>query len=267
MSKKVRNYSFKKSSKLPFDKMTEVNGVKIPSLPGSCYHAIICALSQHKSEFCEWDKIIKLTEHYMRKYGGSEAWVKFRDKKNVKPYEDRIKENVHTLTRTGKDCYGYRLHELGMAIYFFRDGAMLFTGGTFFPNSDSGTVSYGVRFNDGKGLQVRYRGCTMTYSEYKKFLEYGYIDICGGILNAEKIRIMRDKASVNNEDVDEISESQRNQVFVTLAESFSQNTADRLEHLGFVVAEARDNALIGTITSDKLPELEIDPDIVGVESV
>jgi len=265
--KKVRNYSFQKSEKLPVDKMTEISGVRIPSLPGSCYHGIICSLAQHKGEFCEWSKIIELTEYYMRKYGGPEAWNKFKNKKNVKPYEDRIKENVHTLTRTGKDCYGYRLHEMGMVIYFFKDGAMLFTGGTFFPNSDSGTARYGVRFADGRGLQVRYRGSTMTYSEYKKFWDYGYIDSCGGILNAGGIQSIRNRISVNDEHINDNSGPNGHQVCVKLAEDFTQETADRLEGLGFVVVEATNNALVGTISSEKLPNLEIDPDVIEVESV
>ena len=60
---KVRNYSFRKSKRLPENNMTEVNGVRIPSMPGSCYHAVICALSENKNQFCKWDKIVQLCRH------------------------------------------------------------------------------------------------------------------------------------------------------------------------------------------------------------
>jgi len=263
--KKVRNYSFQHSHRLPTNKMTEINGIKIPSMPGSCYHAIICALAQNKEKFCSWDKIVEATEYYMRKYGGVEAWEKFKSKGNVKPYQTRIKENVHTLTRTGKDCYGYRLHERGLAIYFFKDGAMLLSGGTFSPISDSGTAGYGVRFPDGRGIQIRYRGTTMTYAEYKKFQEYGYIDCCGGILDAQGIR----KSRSNNEKKEEVVQGsvESHQICVKLSDEFDQETANRLEGLGFVVDEARENELVGTISPLRLPELEIDPDVLAVESV
>jgi len=77
---KIRNYSFRNSKRLPESKMTEVNGIKIPSVPGSCYHAIICALAQNKNKFCSWDKIIELTNRYMRQYGGQKSWDKFKNK-------------------------------------------------------------------------------------------------------------------------------------------------------------------------------------------
>jgi len=264
--KKVRNYSFASSQRLPVDKMTEINSLRIPSIPGSCYHAIMCALAQNKEKFCTWDKIIELTEYFMCKYGGNESWITFKEKSNVKSYQTRIKENVHTLTRNGKDCYGHRLHERGMSIYFFKDGAMLLAGGTFYPTSDSGGVSYGVRFADGRGIQVRYRGSTMTYAEYKKFLDLGYINPNGSILEAQAIRDYRytgDKRKVT-----EIPQSKNeSEICVKLSEDFDQDTANRLEHLGFVVKEAREHELVGTISSLKLPELEIDPDVLDVVSV
>ncbi len=62
---KVRNYSFRDSKRLPEQSMTDVNGVKIPSMPGSCYHAILCALAESKGQFCTWDKIVQESEKYM----------------------------------------------------------------------------------------------------------------------------------------------------------------------------------------------------------
>ena len=75
--KKNRSYSFKNSKRLPIDQMTEVNGIKIPSIPGSCYHAIIASLAENKDKFCSWNKISELTGKNMRMYGGQQAWDNF----------------------------------------------------------------------------------------------------------------------------------------------------------------------------------------------
>jgi hypothetical protein len=260
---KIRNYSFADSKRIPPEKMTEVNGVKIPSLPGSCYHAIICGLAQYKDSFVAWDKIIELVEKYMRQYGGAASWNRFKDKKGVKTYQQRIKDNTHTLTRTGRDCYGYRLHELGMAIYFFKDGATLLTGGHFEKHGSS----YTVTFPDGRGLQVRYRGTTMTVKEYKRFLEEGLIDPSARILDGDGIRAFRRKAASNNGELQKnsIDHTQLMQVSVKLNDDFDQDTASRLEELGLVVEEAAENELLGQITSDKLVDLEADEDVLGIE--
>lgn len=262
---KNRNYSFSESKRLPLEKMTEVNSVKIPSVPGSCYHAIICALADHKDNFLSWDRVIELVERYMRQFGGVEAWDKFKAKKGVKTYEQRIKDNTHTLTRTGRDCYGYRLHELGMAIYFFKDGATLLTGGQF----EKQGSSYDVKFPDGRGLQVRYRGTTMTSKEYKRFLEAGFIDSSARILNIAGIRKMRrELAAVDNGQLPQSQEPTHSHVMnvsITLHEDFDQNTATRLEQIGLVVNRADENELVGQITSDKLGKLESDEDVMGVE--
>ncbi len=258
---KIRNYSFQNSKRLPESKMTEVNGVKVPSMPGSCYHAIICALAQNKNKLCFWNRVIELTERYMRQYGGQKSWDKFKNKNNVKSFEQRIKDNTHTLTRTGKDCYGYRLHERGMAIYFYKDGAILLTGGSFEQNGDS----YEVSFPDGRGLQVRYRGTTMTSKEYKRFVEMGYINKNGQILDAEGIRKFRSRKIDTIESVD--LDLSGVQVCVTLGDKVDQNTALRLEGLGFIVEEAMDKEVIGRIPAENLESLKTDQDIVSVEVV
>ncbi len=253
--KKIRNYSFQESKRLPADKMTVVNGIKVPSMPGSCYHAIICALAFNKDKFCSWDKIIELTGKNMKMYGGEENWQKFLKKSGKSP-EVRIKDNAHTLTRTGKDCYGYRLHELGMCIYYFKDGAMLVTGGYLVKNEGR----YDVIFVDGKTLQTRYRGTTMTHKEYKKFLEKGLIDITGKILNVEGVKKARTQGtSAYKESSDEMH------VCIVLGESFDQHTANRLEGIGLKVEQGLDNELIGTVSKANLEALKQDVDVVEVE--
>ena len=253
--KKIRNYSFRHSKRLPFDKMTEVNGIKIPSMPGSCYHAIIAALAEYKDKFCAWDKIIEATHQNMRMYGGKQAWDKFTSKDNVKSYQQRIKDNTHTLTRTGRDCYGYRLHEQGMCIYYFKDGAMLLTGGQI----QNGDDTYDVVFNDGRRLQTRYRGTTMTHKEYKRFLEKGFVDSTGRILDANGIKKLRAFGLGSEESVDEIN------VCVILQDSFDQSTANRLERIGLKVEHGLKNELIGVLPRSSLGVLREDRDVKEVE--
>lgn len=256
--KKVRNYSFADSKRLPSGKMTQINGMKIPSMPGSCYHAIMCCLAQNKDSFCTWEKIIDLTEKFIRQYGGPAAWKKFKSKNGVKTYQQRIKDNTHTLTRTGRDCYGRRLHEQGMAIYFFKDGAILFTGGEFKGEGDS----YDVIFPDGKQLQTRYRGTAMTHKEYKKFLDAGYIDQNGKLLNIEAIRLERKMSSRQTLRPFAVPKVQ---LCLTLSETFNQETAYRLEALGFKVEQALENELIGSAPEHVIDELKADHDVVGVD--
>lgn len=254
--KKVRNYSFQHSKRLPVDKMTTVNGIKIPSMPGSCYHAIIAALAEHKDKFCSWDKLIGLAQRNMRMYGGQKSWSKFVEKSNVKSYQQRIRDNTHTLTRTGRDCYGYRLHEQGMCIYYFKDGAMLLTGGDL----QNGDDSYDVVFPDGRRLQTRYRGTTMTHKEYKRFLEKHFIDITGRIINPNGIKKMRSSG-----DAIEVPTEEMIHVCVILNDTFDQDTAVRLERIGLEVEQGLGNELIGTAPSSSIGILRRDVDVKEVE--
>lgn len=260
--KKIRNYSFQKSKRLPFDKMTDINGIKIPSMPGSCYHAIMVTLATHKDKFCSWRKIAEGTHHYMRMYGGEKSWQNFIAKSNVKSHEQRIKDNTHTLTRSGKDCYGFRLHEQGMCIYYFKDGAMLMTGGAL-KLSENG--KYNVIFPSGHRLQTRYRGTTMAHLEYLKFLEHGFIDQTGKILNVKGIKKLRSKKSSKKSSKVVNVESLDAHVCVVLDEGFDQHTADRLEGLGLQVEQALGNELIGLIRTSKLETLRTDRDVREVE--
>lgn len=254
--KKVRNYSFQHSKRLPVDKMTEINGIKIPSMPGSCYHAVIASLAESKDKFCPWEKLIDATQRNMRMYGGQESWNKFLKKSNVKSYQQRIKDNTHTLTRTGKDCYGYRLHEQGMCIYYFKDGAMLLTGGQLQNKSDT----YNVIFPNGRKLQTRYRGTTMTHKEYKRFLEKRFIDATGRIINPSGIKKMRASG-----DEIEVSLNETVHVCVILNDSFDQNTAVRLERVGLEVEQGLGNELIGNVSSSNIDALRSDVDVKEVE--
>ena len=260
---KVRNYSFQASKRLPVEKMTEVNGIRVPSMPGSCYHAIICALAESKDQFVTWEKIFERTEKYMRQYGGDKSWDKFKNKSQVKSCQQRIKDNAHTLTRSGRDCYGFRLHERGMVIYFFKDGAVLFTGGEFQKEDEK----YAVKFADGKGLQVRYRGTTMTFKEYKRFLEAELISPSGAILDSEGIRKMRAKSSAPVGPIPTLkaaSKPKTVKVSVILDDSYTQDTADRLENMGLVVTSSEENEIGGDLPYDKIDELTNDADVLDV---
>lgn len=271
---KIRNYSFQKSRRLPPEKMTELNGIRVPSMPGSCYHAIICSLAETKDQFVPWNRMVERVEKYMRQYGGTKAWDKFRGKMDVKSFEQRIKDNTHTLTRSGRDCYGFRLHERGMAIYFFKDGAMLVTGGEI--KIDNGRLSkgdqYDVAFPDGRGLQVRYRGTTMTHKEYRRFLEHNLIDASGKVLSPEGVRTFRSEINkragdVTDRPVERDTTNDYSTVTITLEETYNQETAARFEALGVMVCEAKDGTLIAMVPSDKIDELLLDEDVIDVEVV
>lgn len=255
---KVRNYSFQSSKRLPEERMTEVNGVVVPSMPGSCYHAILCALAENKNQFCSWSRLIEKAEKYMRQFGGDSAWEKFKNKPMVKNYQQRIKDNTHTLTRSGKDCYGRRLHERGMAIYFFQDGAMLLTGGEF----KNGGKKYRVKFPGGRGLQTRYRGTTMTYREYKKFLAVGYIKPNGEIIDQEGVRNFRSR--VTDSAIPTMQDSNRVSVLIVLDESYDQTTAVRLEALGLIVTGAIEGGISGILPLENVQALREDRDVLGV---
>ncbi|KKM34277.1 hypothetical protein LCGC14_1565350 [marine sediment metagenome] len=259
--KKTRNYSFKTSKRLPEERMTQVNGIKIPSMPGSCYHAIICALAESKDQFVMWSRIIARTEKYMVMYGGYEVWENFKSKSKVKPYSQRIKDNAHTLTRRRKDCYGYRLHERGMGIYFFKDGAMLLVNGEFKKTKDS----YNVKFPNGRKLQVRHRGTTMTSKEYRRFLDSGFITSSGEILNHQAIKDFRAKVSTAKEAPPVLTTPERVKITVTLDENYNQDTARRLEVIGLIVTDSRDNEIDGTLDANKVDEIMSDHDVLGID--
>ena len=194
----------------------------------------------------------------MRMYGGEKSWEKFINKNQVKSHQQRVKDNTHTLTRTGKDCYGYRLHEQGMCIYYFKDGAMLLTGGNLNALENG---QYSVVFPDGRDLQTRYRGTTMTYKEYVRFLEKGLIDKTGKVLDVDGVKRMR---AVGSEE-DSNSEETKSHVCVILENTFDQQTAERLEKLGFEVEQAFGNELIGLVLTSQMQKLKADSDVKEVE--
>lgn len=271
-----RKYSFQNSKKIAQDKCIEINNIKIYSVPGTCYHAIMCALAQNGDLFCSWEKIYELTERYIRQYGGTQLWEKFVNKKQVSDYKKRIRLNTYALTRSGKHCYGYRLHEQGIAIYYYDDGAAMFTGGVL--KKIPGTYKYDVVFPDGKKLQTKHKGSpSLSYRDYKKYIDLKLIDNSGNILNEKGFKKIKD---VDKEKLSGIYVSQKDKwkskiksysnveldVCVSLKKHFTQKTAGRLENLGlFVDIVGKDNELIGTINSDKLKFLQSDPDVECVE--
>jgi hypothetical protein len=207
-----------------------------------------------------WSKIFEKTEKYMRQFGGDDAWKKFISKRMSKHYQQRIKDNTHTLTRTDNNAYGYRLHEQGMVIYFFKDGAVLFTGGKLRQNGKK----YNVIFPDGKRLQVRYRGNIMTWKEYNNFLNWGYINRSGTILDYDKIKQSRVKVSLLGAPEPLHMKPSRIKVVIFLGDSYDQDTAIRLESLGLVVSLLYDNVLEGTVANDKVDLVVSDKDVLEV---
>lgn len=165
-----RKLSFKGSKRLPEERMTLIGEIAVPAVPGTSYHAILCGLIDYKNKFVTWNKIASLVEEYLIMFGGEGAWKKFtnRKTKNKEYILDKIKTNTNMLTKTGKKSYGYRLHERGIVIYYFKDGAMARTGGKFIPAK--GRKSYNVRFHDGTGIQLRTKGELLSYREFKDIM-------------------------------------------------------------------------------------------------
>jgi len=260
-----RNYSFLQSKRIPDDKITDISGIKIPAVPGTCYHAIMCVLARDKDKFCPWSKLIENVQRYMMQYGGRSAWDRFVNRAGAqKSPEQRIKDNTHTLTRTGNNCYGRRLHERGCTIYYFRDGAMLVTGGKFVEKPNG---KYDVEFPDGKRLQKRHRGLTLTFREYKRFCSMNLIDSSCNIVDKGGIRKAKLEAAMYGAE-DTLSKRMTPQmvgVTVQLSEKYDQKTAYRLKEIGFVVNSASGSTLVGKVVADNINALAKDPDVVNVE--
>lgn len=271
MSKRsTRNYSFLNSKRIAQEKMTEVNGVVIPAIPGTSYHAIISGLAEYKDKVVPWEKVFRSVERFMRQYGGQKVWADFFQKQDVESYQNRIKLNTHALTRSGKNCYGYRLHERGMCIYYFADGAMLLTGGNLVKQG----AKYDVIFPDGRGLQVRYRGRSMTSSEYEKFLEMDLITSSGKILNNNGIKAYKKNCRRSLTDMQEEIEallkpkkSNGVEVCISLCDDYDQDTADRLKGYGFVMEQVLKNQVVGTLPEENLQALIEDEDVLEVDKI
>lgn len=265
-----RNHSFINSKKLPESKMTEINSVKIPAMPGSSYHAIICTLAEYKDKVVPWTKIFDRVEKYIRQYGGVESWEKFFKKVDVKSYQKRVELNVYALTRSGANCYGYRLHERGMAIYVFKDGVMLVTGGKL---TKSGS-KYNVIFPDGRKLQQKTKGRNklLTSSEYNRFVELGHITPSCEIVDSKAIARHR-KGIENGLQMETLLDLEDKtietefylEVCVTVSEDCDQNTAYRFESIGFMVDNTMDDEIFGKIPEENLSILVEDEDVLDVE--
>ena len=144
-----------------------------------------------------------------------------------------------------------------MCIYYFRDGAMLLTGGELINTKDS----YDVVFNDGRRLQKRYRGTAMSYKEYKKFLEAGFINPSGAILNSKGVKKYRNTGHIIAKTIDE----DRVQVCIVLSPKYNQDTANRLHALDLIVEESLGGEIIGTIPKENVPKLRMDKDVENVD--
>lgn len=242
--------------------MVVLNGVKIPSQKGSVYFGILCALATYKHQFCPWWRITELCEKFMCQYNGEKQWQKFVNKTDVKSCQKRIKENTYTFTRKGNNCYGFRLHELGMGVYFFRDGAMLLTDGEFVQTEND----YDVRFPDGRTLQYKYNGSNFTSREYKDLVKAGLITRSCRIPDMDKLAQYRlttpDK--LDNLEVSDIS-AQNIMLKVVLHETYNQDTAIRFENLEFEIDGVNGNELTGRLPAINIKKLRSDSDVVSVQ--
>ena len=124
-----------------------------------------------------------------------------------------------------------------------------------------------MKFSGDRGLQARYRGTTMTSKEYKRFLDAGYIDPSGSILDSKGIKDFRNRVLSNRSAVAAPTTPERVKVTIILDDNYDQQTATRLELLGVVVLNSRENEIDATISADKVDEVRLDLDVLDVEEV
>lgn len=187
----LRNYVHKKfnidsadSVEFLHSNITIVNGVPVPATCGSLFHSILCSFSEQKDKFCTWLKLADKTQDYYRKYAGYEEWTRLYYKPGIEIFEKKVQYSVHTLTKVGKKEYGYRLHELGMCIYTFKDGAVLHTGGKFIKKKGMG---YSLEFDDGKEMQAKITGLVLTRQQYKYLLTHKVINSSGELIGKNTV--------------------------------------------------------------------------------
>jgi len=189
--KSTRKKKKTRRSQQKIEKFTYINGIPIPASPGGCYHAIIASLSSNKDKFCFWKRIFELAERYIIQFGGDIAWKKF----DTGDVHEKIKHNTSILTQTGKKTPGYRMHQMGMTIYYFQDGAIIFTGGVF----ERRGPKYNVKFKNGRGLQKRYKGLSIRHRDYNRYVIEKAMDNSGNIVNHKKFQEIKQQIKEEEE--------------------------------------------------------------------
>lgn len=279
MPKKIKGPAELPENRYPKNGMIEINGIIIPYSPGTFNFSICCVLAHEKDRFVSWNKIYLGVERYIRQYAGVGAWSKFVNKKTAKNWKKRIQQNAYVLTRLTSKNNGRHLHQCGMAVYFFRDGLVLYTGGKYV--KDKHSRKYEVVFPDGKrvqkhnGMKSSYKNMKtgalwFTFQEYRRFVESGFIDKSCSVLNAEGIHQYRKYAkNINIENVLKLDNKREDnvKVCVSLSEDCDSEAAFRLESCGFIIEQNTENQLIGTIPEENIELLEDDDDVLDVEKI
>ena len=164
----------KKTNRLSDKKLTIINDVLIPAHPGTLLHSVLCSLFGNKNELTTWIRLRELTELNFIIYGGDPAWKKFSfiGKKPLKEEEifKKIKAVINVFCRVGKEYQSYRLHQMGNAIFSFKDGAIARTGGKFIPAQ--GRRPYNITYRDGTELSSANK--KLSYQEYRDILGDNY---------------------------------------------------------------------------------------------
>jgi len=170
----------KRTKRLSEERMVMINNIYIPAMPGTPYHAIMCSLVENKNKFTPWGMLRNLFEKYFVMYGSEKAWKKFASSPSRKNKIDneylfkKIKSKVTSLTRRGKKYISYKFHQCGMAVYLFKDGAMMRVGGIFVPAK--GRRPYNVQFeNSTTDFQEDVKN-KISYREYKDIVDENLSD-------------------------------------------------------------------------------------------
>lgn len=152
MPKQLTKKSFTTSRKLPTSRMTVISDISVPAMCGTLHHAIICSLLDNKNRFVTWNKLERLVPIHVLQYGGEEAFKRFTKKCSKSSVLGEIKTCLKkmslwpacTFNKTAQD-----LHERGVVLFMFLDGAMAKTGGKCIHRNNK----IFVHFKDGLGAQ------------------------------------------------------------------------------------------------------------------
>jgi len=141
------------SRRFPASRMTLIADISIPAACGTINHAIICSLLENKNKFVAWSKLERLVQTNLVQYGGLDALKKFVKKCGKKPIIDVIKDTIKKLSLS-PTCFNNKtaneLHERGVGVFLFSDGALAKTGGKC---THRGEKTF-IKFTNGLSIQT-----------------------------------------------------------------------------------------------------------------
>lgn len=140
------------------------NDVLIPAVPATLGHAVLCAMADSKNRFARWDKLYRLASNFLVQYGGEEAAQDADD-----AWKSRVRSVIRSMSKipAAKGSMAWRLHEHGMAVVVFADGAVLRVNGWI--DRKPRCRRYVMAFPDGTVLEGN-QDSELTYRRFKEMM-------------------------------------------------------------------------------------------------